>query len=77
MPTRSLLACGLLTMLAARVQAPAQDTFAAISFAPRPGDVEANRKALLDKIASAAHHGARFVVLPELSLTGSLQEESR
>jgi cytochrome c peroxidase len=46
---------------------------AAVSFAPAPtATLEANRRALADKIREAALHGARFVVLPEFAQSGPL-----
>ena len=45
-------------------------TVAAIQFAPRLGQLEANRARTLELIDSAAEKGARLVVLPECSTSG-------
>ncbi len=46
------------------------DTFAAIRFEPAAGDAAANRQRLAELVTEAAGGGARFVVLPELCVTG-------
>jgi cytochrome c peroxidase len=48
--------------------------FAAIQFTPVPGAIEQNRARLAELITEAAHRGARYVVLPELSVSGPLEQ---
>lgn len=48
------------------------NTFAAIQFAPLQGDESLNKKRLVDLIIEAKRRGARYIVLPELSLNGAL-----
>ncbi|HEX8185788.1 MAG TPA: cytochrome c peroxidase [Blastocatellia bacterium] len=47
-------------------------TFAAVSFAPVAGEIERNKERLAKLILEASQRGARFVVVPELGLTGPL-----
>ncbi len=47
-----------------------RDVFAAIEYSRLPGDSDAGRERAARLVAEAARRGARFVVLPELSLTG-------
>lgn len=51
------------------------DQFAAIAYAPISGDVATNRQRLAQLIAQAAERGAKYVVLPELSLTGPIPKD--
>lgn len=48
------------------------DRFAALDYRPVPGDVATNRLRLLALARAAADGGARYIVLPELGLTGAL-----
>ena len=48
------------------------DKFAAIRFSPLPGQPGANKQRLAGLLTDAARRGARYIVLPELSLTGPL-----
>lgn len=50
---------------------PAAYGFAAIDFAPAPGEAERNRQELAKLIAEAARRGARYVVTPELGVSGA------
>jgi cytochrome c peroxidase len=50
---------------------PAAYVFAAIDFAPAPGEAERNRQELVKLIAEAARRGARYVVTPELGISGA------
>lgn len=50
---------------------PAAYGFAAIDFAPAPGEAERNRQELGKLIAEAARRGARYVVTPELGVSGA------
>lgn len=45
--------------------------FAAIDFAPAPGNAERNRQELVKLISEAARRGARYVVTPELGISGA------
>jgi cytochrome c peroxidase len=49
------------------------DAFAAIQFNPTPGAAAANRDRLAGFVEEAAGRGARFVVLPELCVTGPVR----
>ena len=55
---------------------PPVDTFAAIQFTPKPGAVPANRERLSELVKEAAGLGARFVVLPELCVSGPAGAEA-
>lgn len=46
------------------------DRFAAVCFDPVPGDLAGNREKLAALATRAAREGARYIVLPELALTG-------
>lgn len=50
---------------------PAAYGFAAIDFAPAPGEAERNRQELVKLVVEAARRGARYVVTPELGTTGT------
>ncbi len=52
------------------------DRFAAINYSPAVGEVERNKEQLSELIASAAEAGARYVVLPELAISGPLAPSS-
>jgi cytochrome c peroxidase len=56
---------------------PAAYGFAAIDFAPAPGEAERNRQELGKLIAEAARRGARYVVTPELGVSGAYVEGAR
>jgi cytochrome c peroxidase len=56
---------------------PSAETFAAIDFKPVPGAAERNRERLAKLIVEARRRGARYVVVPELSLVGSLDISGR
>lgn len=53
---------------------PAAYGFAAVDFAPAPGESERNRQELVKLITEAARRGARYVVTPELGTTGAYTE---
>ena len=48
------------------------DRFAAINYSPQNGDVRRNTQQLTERVIAAAKAGARYIVLPELALTGPL-----
>ena len=48
------------------------DRFAAVHFDPVPGDLAGNREKLAALATRAAREGARYIVLPELALTGPM-----
>ncbi len=50
---------------------------AAVQCSSRFGDVEANRAKLTELVRQAAAGGARFIVLPEMSVTGYLSQDLR
>ncbi len=52
------------------------DRFAAINYSPKDSDVEGNKLRLSELIVAAAEAGARYVVLPELALSGPLAENA-
>lgn len=56
---------------------PAAYGFAAIDFAPAPGEAERNRQELVKLIAEAARRGARYVVTPELGISGAYTNDAR
>jgi cytochrome c peroxidase len=56
---------------------PAAYGFAAIDFAPAPGEAGRNRQELVKLIAEAARRGARYVVTPELGTTGAYADGDR
>lgn len=66
---RLVLALGFAPATCA-AQAPVAAQVAAISFAPRLGDVKGNIAAMHALAADAIRHGARIVVFPELATTG-------
>jgi cytochrome c peroxidase len=77
--TRRAVAVGVLLAFAALSLAaprsgspPAYRSFAAVGDVPIPGDVKRNRQRLAGLVAEAHRRGARYVVLPELGLVGSL-----
>lgn len=51
--------------------------FAAIDFAPSPGEAKRNRQELAKLISAAARRGARYVVTPELGTSGAYADESK
>lgn len=50
---------------------------AAVQCSSELGEVEANRKKLMKLATEAADHGAKFIVLPEASITGYLSQDLR
>jgi cytochrome c peroxidase len=52
---------------------PKPETFAAVTYEPHVGRRDENRAQLLKLVSEAAANGARYVVLPELALTGELR----
>ncbi len=44
-------------------------------FAPRLGDLDANRQLVADRLRAAASEGAELIVFPELALTGYLLQD--
>ena len=54
----------------ARAQSGTPLTLALLHLAPRPGEIAGNRQAIEDAAARAAAHGARFIVSPELAVSG-------
>lgn len=56
---------------------PAAYGFAAIDFAPAPGEAGRNRQELVKLVVEAARRGARYVVTPELGTTGSYADGAR
>lgn len=56
---------------------PAAYGFAAIDFAPAPGEAERNRQELVKLIAEAARRGARYVATPELGTSGAYVDGAR
>lgn len=71
--TLSIIGAGLSTVSNSSAESLAHN-FAAIDFAPAPGDSERNRRELEHLIAEAARRGARYVVTPELGICGSYAE---
>lgn len=55
---------------------PRVDQFAAINYSPSDSDVERNQQRLSELVVAAARAGARYVVLPELALSGPLAESA-
>lgn len=51
--------------------------FAAIDFAPASGEAERNRQELVKLITEAARRGARYVVTPELGVSGAYADGAR
>ena len=58
-------------------KAPATVEVAAIQCSSVMGDVDGNRRKLLDLVEQAATHGAKIIVLPEAAITGYLSQDLR
>src|SRR4030095_13384653 len=61
---------GLCSATVGIAKADASTTVALLHLAPRPGDVAGNTRMVEDAVRRAAASGARFVVTPELVVSG-------